>query len=333
MSFSQVVHRFKDDQLSRHLPSSRGLLHCTTLQASSMPRKYLLPCAIACALLWGSAFPGIKYLYREWPESMAWDARLLIAGIRFFIAGLLLVPIAGARGYFSRLAKSERGPLWAVAITQTFGQYILFYTGLALSSAVLGAILISAGSFWWVLLAPLILGTAPPKRRHWISLGIGALGIAIAVYRPGIGSGSPIAGGLCFLTAALIGSLGLIFHTRLRSSIDTRTATSFSLAAGGIMLAICGSSAWPEMHRLLEPKLFGLTLYLAFVSAAAFALWNHLARQFSANLLASYRFLIPICGVLLSTLFVPDEKPGVGIIVGGVLVVAALVVAGRGDRL
>ena len=297
-----------------------------------MPRKYLLPCAIACAFLWGSAFPGIKYMYREWPESQNWDARLLVAGIRFFIAGLLLVPLAGARGYFSRLGKSEHGPLWVVAITQTFGQYILFYAGLALSSAVLGSILISAGSFWWVLLAPVILGSIRPNRQHWIALVIGAVGIVIAVYRPGVGSGSPFAGGLCFLFASLIGALGLIFHTRLRSSIDTRTATSFSLSAGGVMLALCGSSAWPEMHRLLEPKLFALTLYLAFVSAAAFALWNHLAREFSANLLAGYRFLIPISGVLLSILFVPDEKPGNGIFVGGVLVVVALVTVSRAER-
>jgi drug/metabolite transporter (DMT)-like permease len=298
-----------------------------------MPRKYLLPCAIACALLWGSAFPGIKFMYREWPESQEnWDARLLVAGIRFFIAGLLLVPLAGARGYFTRLALADRGPLWAVAIAQTFGQYILFYTGLALSSAVLGAILISAGSFWWVLLAPVILGSIRPNRQHWISLCIGAIGITIAVYRPGVSSGgSPIAGGLCFLFAALIGTLGIIFHTRLRGSIDTRTATSFSLAAGGIMLAICGSSAWPEMHRLLEPKLFALTLYLAFVSAAAFALWNHLAREFSANILAGYRFLIPISGVLLSILLVPDEKPGIGIFIGGVLVIVALVVGSRAE--
>ena len=296
-----------------------------------MSRKYLLPCALVCALLWGSAFPGIKYLYREWPESKNWDARLLVAGIRFFIAGLLLIPLAGPRGYFSRLAKADQAALWAVALTQTFGQYILFYAGLALSSAVLGAILISAGSFWWVFLAPLILGTIRPNRQHWLALCIGAVGITIAVYRPGIGSGSPIAGGFCFLTAALIGSLGLIFHTRLRSSIDTRTATSFSLAAGGVMLAVFGSTAWPEMHRLLEPKLMGLTLYLAFVSAAAFALWNHLAREFSANLLAGYRFLIPISGVVLSILLVPNEKPGIGIFIGGMLVVAALIVGSRAE--
>jgi drug/metabolite transporter (DMT)-like permease len=301
-----------------------------------MPRKYLLPCAIICALLWGSAFPGIKYLYREWPESQAWDARLLVAGIRFIIAGLLLVPLAGAKGYFHRIRSAPQGPLWTVALAQTFGQYILFYAGLALSSAVLGAVLISAGSFWWVLLAPLILGTIQPNRRHWFALGLGAIGIAIAVYKPGIGSQSPLLGSLCFLFAALSGAFGIIFHTQLRGSIDTRTATSFSLAVGGIMLAICGSTAWPEMHRLLEPKLFFLTLYLASVSAAAFALWNHLAREFSANLLAGYRFLIPISGVLLSMLLVRDEKPGIGIAIGGVLVIAALVMVNRaedgGDR-
>ncbi len=300
----------------------------------SMPssQKFLIPCVLICALLWGSAFPAIKTMYRIWPESQSWDARLLVAGIRFCLAGLMLVPVAGWRGYFSRVKNAERWPMIAVALTQTFGQYLLFYAGLALSSGVLGALLISAGSFWWMLLAPPMLGSPAPRRHHWLALIAGAIGATVAVLRPGAGSGSPLLGGLCFLTAALCGALGIIFHTRLKHSIDTRTATSCSLAAGGVLLVVCGSTAWPEMGRMLAPDMLWLTLYLAFVSAAAFALWNWLARQFSANLLAGYRFLIPLSGMALSTLLIPGEKPGLGIFIGGGLIIGALIFTNRMER-
>jgi len=291
-----------------------------------------MPCVLICALLWGSAFPAIKTMYRLWPESQSWDARLLVAGIRFCIAGLMLVPIAGLRGYFTRVKGAERWPMVAVALSQTFGQYLLFYAGLALSSGVLGALLISAGSFWWMLLAPSMLGSPAPRRHHWMALVAGAIGAAIAVIRPGAGAGSPLLGGLCFLAAALCGALGIIFHTRLKHSIDSRTATSFSLAAGGVLLIACGATAWPEMGRLLSLDMLGLTLYLAFVSAAAFALWNWLARQFSANLLAGYRFLIPLSGMALSALLIPEEKPGPGIYIGGALIIGALIFTNRMER-
>ncbi len=68
-----------------------------------------------------------------------------------------------------------------------------------------------------------------------------------------------------------------------------------------------------------------IAAYLAFVSALGFGLWNHLTSLFPVNLLAGYRFLVPICAVVESSLFVSGESPGVGIWIGGVLVLAALV--------
>ena len=98
------------------------------------------------------------------------------------------------------------------------------------------------------------------------------------------------------------------------------------------MFAVVGASAWPQLNALLEPQVAGMIIYLAFVSAAAFVLWNRLAREFSVNILAGYRFLIPLAGIILSSLLIPNEKPGIGIYIGSVLILGSLVFVNFIDR-
>jgi len=293
----------------------------------------LLPVyVLICAILWGTAFPGIKFVYSIWPESQQWDGRMLFAGVRFMIAGLMILPFARRDGIINQLKKADLRLLMALALTQTFAQYVFFYMGLSLSSGVLGSLMVSTGSFWWILLAPLILKTPKPDTRHWVVLIICALGISVAVYKPGIGSGSPGLGALCFLVASLNGAIGVIILKVLHRTLDSTTATAFSLFLGGVVFTVVGASAWPQLNALLEPQVAGMIIYLAFVSAAAFVLWNRLAREFSVNILAGYRFLIPLAGIILSSLLIPNEKPGIGIYIGSVLILGSLVFVNFIDR-
>lgn len=297
------------------------------IQARLLPAYVLI-----CAILWGTAFPGIKYVYSIWPESSQGDGRMLFAGIRFMIAGLMVIPFVRRGSITDQLKKADLRLLVGLALTQTFAQYFFFYMGLAISSGVLGSLMVSCGSFWWILLSPLILKTPKPDVRHWFVLVICAFGIAAAVYKPGIGSGSPALGALCFLAASFNGALGLIIMKPLHRTLDSATATACSLFLGGVLLTVFGSRALPDIGGLFNPGAAGMTIYLAFVSAAAFVLWNRLAREFSVNILAGYRFLIPLAGIILSSLLIPNEKPGAGIYIGSVLILGSLVYVNYIDR-
>ena len=83
--------------------------------------------------------------------------------------------------------------------------------------------------------------------------------------------------------------------------------------------------AWPNLAELFTPKVVLLTAHLTFVSAVSFSIWNYLTTLFPVNLLAGYRFLIPVCAVIESSLFVAGESPGIGIFTGGALVIASVV--------
>lgn len=287
----------------------------------------MLPFAVLIiALLWGSAFPAIKAIYAEWSaQGIEPDMpnRLVLAGARFMLGGAVLLFLA--KQPLKEWNATSKWRLFGFACAQTYVQYVLFYTALAISSAVLGGLLVGSGTIWWLLLAPLLLKTPWPTRWQWGFIVLGAVGVVLAVYKPGAGSGQPVLGGVLFCLCTLSGSLGLIVLQKILKTMGAKAATGYGLFLGGVMFMLSGVAAWPDLAALFTPKVLLLTAYLAFVSALGFGLWNHLTSLFPVNLLAGYRFLVPVCAVIESSLLVSGESPGMGIWLGGALVIAALI--------
>lgn len=294
----------------------------------------ILPGALLCAVLWGSAFPCIKTVYGVW-ERAGVEPVLAdywwFAGVRFTLAGAMLLLVA--RRPLAEFRATPKRRLLSLTLTQTFGQYLVFYLAIALSSGSLAGLLTSTGSFWWMLLAPLLAGSPWPNRAQWAALAIGGLGVTLATLAPGAGAGRPVAGALLMLASTAFGALGVIQFGRLKETIGARAATGFSLGGGGLMLLLMGVAAFPRAATLMPPQVIVLTVWLAIVSAAAFSLWNQLSTKHPVPLLAGYRFLIPLCGMGESLLFLEHESAGWGLLVGAVLVVGSLVLAQRAGRM
>ena len=286
----------------------------------------LLLLVLLCAMLWGSAFPVIKLVYAHWKEAgiaVGLSEIWLFAGVRFTIAGLGLLPTA--RQPLRELRATPPGLLIGFTLSQTFFQYVFFYLAVAVAGGALAAMLVATGSFWWMLLAPLFAKSVPwPSRVQWLAIVAGGVGVTLAVYAPGAGAGKPLLGTLLQLAATLCGAMGMIFFGRIKPTMGSRAATGLSLGLGGIGLVVLAFPAWGSALELFDFYVIAWTLWLAFVSAAAFSLWNHLSTLYPVPLLASYRFLIPVCGVVESLIFLKAESAGWGLIVGGVIVIASI---------
>jgi drug/metabolite transporter (DMT)-like permease len=168
-----------------------------------------------------------------------------------------------------------------------------------------------------------------PNRAQWTALLIGGLGITLATAAPGAGAGRPLLGALLMIGATGLGAVGVIEFGKLGKGIGARAATGFSLSTGGLLLLLCGASSFPRAAELMSPPVILITCWLCIVSAAAFALWNFLSTKHPVPLLAGYRFLIPLCGMTESLIFLEGETAGWGLISGAVLVVVSLVMMQR----
>ncbi|MBC2600164.1 DMT family transporter [Puniceicoccus vermicola] len=299
-------------------------------QPSWVTRVPLPLWVLVCAVLWGSAFPMIKLAFAHWAErgvEIDFGLRSLFAGARFFLAGGALLLLANRPG--AEWRATPKRWIAAMAATQTVGQYVCFYLGLALAGGALASLLVSSGSFWWMLLAPWILKTARPTTRHWAVLAVGAVGLTLAVYSPGDAGSHPRIGAGLILAANAFGALGLISFQFVGKTMGSRAGTGWSLFLGGVVLVFLGMQAWPQALHLFDGTILAITVWLAFVSASAFALWNWLSTLFPVHLLATYRFMVPLCGMVESLLLIEGERitPLMG--VGAILVVGAMIVAQR----
>jgi len=292
-------------------------------------RHPLLP-ALLCALLWGSAFPSIKTVYRHW-EAAGLERTLslvfLFAGIRFCLAGLGLL-------FFGKNLRQEMKVtpwkfLVGLALTQTFIQYVFFYQAIAVSSASLTALLVVTGSFWWVILAPILQKTPRPSQRQWLGLALGGVGVTLSIYQPGAGAGNPLLGAIFMMSATANGALAIILFSHIKPKMSAINATGLSLFLGGLGLTALGLPAVSKLPEMLDTTVIFITLWLSLVSAAAFSIWNHLSTLFPVPLLANYRFFIPVCGVIEALILLPDESAGWGLLLGGPLVIASMIWAKR----
>lgn len=291
-------------------------------RSTRLPVSFYLQVVI-CALLWGSAFPVIKNSYAQLGID-SYGEQLVFAGSRFVLAGLLLIPFC--RGNFiTKIRQAPRLPLIIIVLGQTYFQYIFFYYGLNISSGALAALLVGSGSFWWMLIAPLILKTPRPSRLHWMLLAGCCIGIVCAAYRPDNTFSNAGLGTVAFLCATLSGAIAAIFMKRVAPVSGTRTPTAFSLATGGTLLLLTSMPYWSHYFSHFNFTTLVVTVYLAILSATAFAIWNKLIERYSVNVLSSFRFMIPLCGIIESVLFIPGESLRPGIIIGGIIIFSCLV--------
>lgn len=282
---------------------------------------------LLCAGLWGSAFPVIKLSFAHLALE-SYGEQLLFAGTRFILAGMFVMAFC-RRSVFSTFREVPKGALLWVTLGQTFGQYVFFYYALRVSSGTLGALLVGSGSLWWVLLAPLFLKSAFPSGKQWMALLACAVGISIAVYAPGAGSGNVFQGTIAFLMSTLMGAFGAIGMKRVAPRFGSRTITALSLFLGGLMLTVVGGFQWEAFSQDYNWVTLGVTVYLAILSATAFTVWNRLIERYNVNLLSGFRFMIPLCGVIESAVFLESERMGIGIVVGGAILLGSLLAMSR----
>ena len=118
-------------------------------------RGWVVLFALTAAVAWGWAYPLIKLGFDEFRITQEMTAsKMLFAGVRFTLSGLIVLAIAFVKGVSLRV-KGVSGWwfLLGYALLNTTVHYAFFYIGLSHSAGARAAILNSLGVFMLVLLA------------------------------------------------------------------------------------------------------------------------------------------------------------------------------------
>lgn len=272
-------------------------------------RRTVILSALLCCLLWGSAFPAIKAGYQL--LSITRDevpSQLVFAGWRFVLAGVLLLGFAAlTRRRVFDFTPRQGGQLIALGLVQTTVQYVFFYIGLAHATGAKSSIMNATGAFFSVVLAHFLFKNdkLTPVKTLGCLLGFG--GVMAVTLKPGaFDMEFSLLGEGFVIIAAFILSAASIYGKRLSQSMDAVVMTGWQLGIGGTVLVAIGMVSGGHLSAM-SPAAFGLLIYMGVLSAIAFALWGILLKYNPVGLVATFQFLIPVFGVLLSALVLGEQ--------------------------
>lgn len=298
----------------------------TEIMKKYLTKKWsVISIAIFCSILWGSAFPVLKVSYQELqmvPEDTI--AKVVFAGMRFLLAGLILLVglfFINKKALF--VSRKQIPVLILFGITQTALQYFFFYNGLAKTTGMKGAILASSGTFFTVMLAHYFYVNDKMNWQKTIGLIAGFAGIVIANWGQGFQMSFQFTGEGYMVLAALTGAIGTIMAKEMAVGIHPFALTGWQLTIGSIVMLVIGLPQLQENAMSFTPLGWGLFVYSAFLSAAAFGLWYSILKYNKAGEISIYKFATPVSGTILSALFIPGENLSL-------LVVAALALVAVG---
>ncbi|NLJ85074.1 MAG: DMT family transporter [Firmicutes bacterium] len=264
--------------------------------------------ALAC-LLWGSAFPFLKISYELLSLPAAgWGAKVLLAGYRFFIAGILLMAVTSL-GLRQSLQIPKRTLPWVLllGLLQTALQYFFFYNGLAYSTGIKSSIINATGSLFVVILSRLYYQNDLLTTEKLFGLLVGFAGVMVVnLPKGGLDLSFTFLGEGFLLLSSLVGAFGTILAKELATGVHPFLVTAYQMLFGSILLIITGGLTSGIGSLVFDWRSGLLLLYLAFASATAFAIWYSILKYNKPGEVAVYRFLIPIWGTLLSALFLGE---------------------------
>jgi drug/metabolite transporter (DMT)-like permease len=272
-------------------------------------KRALIALATLCCLLWGSAVPAVKFGYGLIGIAPGDTASLLLfAGLRFCLAGLLLLAYGLATSRTVAMTPRRFTEVALLGFGQTVIQYVCYYIGLAHTTAVKTSILSSTLVFFSVLLAHFIYSNDKLNGRKVLGVLIGFAGVvAVNVAAAGtLDFNFTLLGEGLLLVSTFSGSLAAIYGRRLSQDMDATVMTGWQLLFGGLILTAMGYFGGGHFAQF-SLAAGALVVYLAAVSAVAFALWSLLLKHNPVGSVAVFNFEIPIFGAILAALVLGES--------------------------
>jgi drug/metabolite transporter (DMT)-like permease len=265
--------------------------------------------AIVCTV-WGTTYLAIRVAVSTIPP-------MLLTGIRYVVAGLILLTIARLRGdVFPR----DRRSLTNVAIVGLLmvagGNFSVIWAEQWVPSGI-AALLVATSPFWAAIMERLRDGGEQICMRKLSGMIVGFLGVALLV-TPGVTGGHVdgriIAGAIAIQLGALAWQYGTLRGKHTLGAVAPLMSSALQMLAGGVTISIIGFAAGETSRFVLTPKTFGALAYLTFFgSVLAYTSYVYALKHMKTTTMSLYAYVNPIIAVLGGWLILGEQLTWVSI--------------------
>lgn len=267
---------------------------------------------------WGSTYTAIRV-------ATAYMPALLLSGVRFVIAGAILLAWCRTRGL--RLLWPPKTMLVFAVVGLLLlggGNVSLVYAEKTVPSG-LASLVYAVTPLYVALIEVLLPHGEPLPRRGWLGLLLGFAGLAVLVWpsMQGILAGSR---DLMWAYAAMFGgallwAFGSLIARHNRVEANSFVAASWQMLFAGVFCIVLGTALgeWPNMH-FAAPAVGSLAYLVVGGSLLGYTGFIYLLDHVPAAKVLSYNYVNPVIAVLLGIVLlgerpVPSEFIGMAAIV------------------
>ena len=288
-------------------------------RSSSSP--LLVAAFAAIYLVWGSSFAATKYMVQTLPPFLA-------GGVRFAVAGLLLVAIASLRGIAIPRQPVEWRHMSLMALFHVVGSAgvnILVMPHVASNQS---ALLNATAALWIPLLGAMGRDRHPLTPRISAGLGIGFLGSGFLLWPHGGFSLGNFGWQMLIVFACLSWAVGTRYFRSIRTTTPTLMFFALEMLIGGTALCATGivlgeAARWQPDGRSLAALAF-LTLFSSCLTYTAF---GYLMSRTTPARLSTYAYVNPAIAAVVGWLLLgermsPPQLVGTAVILVGVVLVS-----------
>jgi drug/metabolite transporter (DMT)-like permease len=306
----------------------------TRASSSGTHTTKLVACSAIVYVVWGSSYLATSVGVHNLPPR-------LFSGIRFVIAGMLLLGLARALGRRPVLDASELRHTLVVScctilLSNGFNNWAMQWVP---SNQ---AALLNASSALWIA----AFGTFG-RRAHALSarvaagLALGFVGLVLVLDLP---AGATVRSGLlvpqlAILTGCIAWSLGTIYFRNVGTQLDLLSFTGAQMLFGGLALVGLGAGFGDFAHWHWSARGMIAMGYLTIASSCiTYIAYGWLARNASPAQTGTFGYVNPAIAALLGWLVLgerltPSQVLGMAVVLGGVVLVSWPSTPSRRQRL
>lgn len=267
--------------------------------------------ALFCSALWGSAFPCVKIGYDLFGiDKASTPSIILFAGVRFFIAGIMVIIIGSVICKKPLVPKPAEIPkVMLLSLFQTILQYLFFYIGLANTSGVKSSVIEGMSVFVCILVSALIFRLEKLTLAKIAGCILGTAGIIAINLDSSLVSDINFTGDGFILISTVAYAISSVLIKRFSADTDTMMLSGWQFLFGGAVMSIIGLLLGGRFeHGKIGVEAVLMLMYLAFISACAYSIWSLLLKYNPVSKIAVFGFMNPVCGVLLSAVLLGETE-------------------------
>lgn len=275
----------------------------------------LIASLFALYFIWGSTYFVIRVGVESWPP-------LMMAGLRFFVAGCILFTFLLLRGHHVPTLKQWMAAGAVGILLLSVGNGLVTVAEHMQVPSGIAAVMVATVPLFTLCFSR--LWGMPNSRLEWTGVAIGLFGIVLLNTGSNL-QGNPW-GAALILLASLSWAFGSVWSSRLPLPKGLMAGAAEMIIAGVVLLV---ASRFSGEHLTAAPSLNGflaLGYLVVFGSMIAISAYMFLLKTVRPAVATSYAYVNPIVAVLLGIGFAGESLSPVEWVALGVILCAVLLV-------